>query len=153
MRFLAVCEIAAESRHCVRPAHLGNIRDRRDPLCHGELTTMSSLALMGPFDPADTRCAVSLHPVIRHRSDRGWSTFHFGDSLLARWDRPHGAGGAVMSYHHALQTWADERLGLGLEPPTPTGTGAYRKWTAEEIERHCAEHPDDTADKPCRLPS
>src|SRR5690606_15765179 len=60
----------------------------------------TSLEFLGPSDPNDTNCAAFLHPVIRHYHNGALQgEFHFGDSLLARWDRPHESGGAVMSYH------------------------------------------------------
>ncbi len=93
----------------------------------------SSLSFMGPSDPTDTHCAAFLHPVIRHWRQGEESEFHFGDSLLGRWDRPHGTGGAVMSYHHEFLAWLEERLGIDLKLADPVDGGAYRKWTEEEI--------------------
>lgn len=116
-------------------------------------SNVSALSFQGPSDPTDTRCAAFLHPVIRHRRPDGdWDEFHFGDSLLARWDRPHATGGAVMNYHHIFQRWADERLKLGLTLPEPVGTGAYRPWTEAEI----AAYRDRQAVEPeasCQVPS
>jgi thioredoxin reductase len=93
-----------------------------------------STTFFGPSDPTDTDCAAFLHPVVRHLHRGEVSEFHFGDSLLARWDRPHGSGGAVMSYHYRFQQWAIERLGLDIELPEATSGGAYQAWSPEQIE-------------------
>lgn len=91
-----------------------------------------SLTFMGPSDPQDTSCAAFLHPVIRHRFKGKETVFHFGDSLLARWDRPHGEGGAVMSYHYAFLQWLETQLGVDLQLPEPVEGGPYHKWTEAE---------------------
>jgi hypothetical protein len=44
------------------------------------------LSFLGPLDPTNTQCASILHPVIRHQFRCESSEFHFGDSLLGRWD-------------------------------------------------------------------
>ena len=44
----------------------------------------------------------------------------------------------MVSYHHEFQAWMNERLGLGLDLPPPVPAGAYRKWTAEELDRFIA---------------
>ncbi len=108
-----------------------------------------AISFMGPSDPSDTQCASFLHPVIYHLHQGQWSEFHFGDSLLARWDRPHESGGAVMSYHYAFQQWAQQRLGLTLDLPAPMEGGAYRKWTAQEIAQWQADHAAPTPEYPC----
>lgn len=109
----------------------------------------SALSFMGPSDPNDTECAAFLHPVIRHLHNGETREFHFGDSLLARWDRSHATGGAVMSYHHTFQAWAKEQLGLDIELPEPSPeVGAYRPWTEEEIQAHKAMQPEPR-DYPC----
>ncbi len=100
----------------------------------------SSITFMGPSDPLDTSCAAFLHPVIRHMYQGVTEEFHFGDSLLARWDRPHGKGGAVMSYHYTFQKWIEEKLGLELNLPEPIAGGAYREWSKEEIQRRQKDH-------------
>lgn len=100
----------------------------------------SSITFMGPSDPLDTSCAAFLHPVIRHMHQGMTEAFHFGDSLLARWDRPHGSGGAVMSYHYTFQKWVEEKLGLELNLPDPIAGGAYHEWSQEEIERWKKDH-------------
>lgn len=108
-----------------------------------------AISFMGPSDPTDTHCAGFLHPVIYHLHEGQWSEFHFGDSLLARWDRPHESGGAVMSYHHGFQQWAKERLGLPIDLPEPVAGGAYRAWSAEEIARWETAHAAPAAEYPC----
>lgn len=97
----------------------------------------SSIKFMGPSDPTDTSCTAFLHPTIRKLGSRNGdeAEFHFGDSLLGRWDRPHGDGGAVMSYHYLFQKWIEENLGVDLHLPEPTEGGPYRKWSEDEIER------------------
>lgn len=109
----------------------------------------SAISFMGPSDPSDTKCASFLHPVIYHLHEGDWSEFHFGDSLLARWDRPHESGGAVMSYHYAFQQWAQARLGLQLDLPALVEGGAFRKWTTAEIAQWQAEHVAPVVDYPC----
>lgn len=91
------------------------------------------LSFSGPSDPTRPELAVFLHPVIRHLHGGEEHEFHFGDSLLGRWDRPHGAGGPVMSYHAQFASWLEERVGapLGIdevERPSP-----YRPWSQDEI--------------------
>lgn len=110
-----------------------------------------AVRFMAPSDPTNTACSAFLHPVIRHRRGEDEAEFHFGDSLLARWDRPHASGGAVMSYHHQFMAWANDRLGLGLDLPTPTETGLYRPWSEAEIAAHRAARvaPEPA---PCKKP-
>ena len=111
-----------------------------------------SISFMGPSDPTNTECAAFLHPVIRYRGPAGEAEFHFGDSLLARWDRPHGAGGAVTSYHRGFLEWAAERLGLEINLPEPVHGGPYRRWPAEEVERWRREHATSEPPAPCKRP-
>ncbi|MBI1319466.1 MAG: SidA/IucD/PvdA family monooxygenase [Candidatus Hydrogenedens sp.] len=94
----------------------------------------TALDFMGPSDPNDTPRAAFLHPVIRHYFGGEMQEFHFGDSLLARWDRPHGEGGAVMSYHYEFQKWLESMLGLDFELPDPIEGGPYRAWSDEELQ-------------------
>jgi len=109
----------------------------------------SSLDFLGPSDPNDTKCAAFLHPVIRHYHNGLTDTFHFGDSLLARWDRPHDSGGAVMSYHYDFHKWASEKLGLDVELPSrPESNEAFEVWSAEEIKRH-SDMKRDNSEHPC----
>ncbi len=75
----------------------------------------SSLEFMGPSDPNDTENAVFLHPVIRHYFKGEVQEFHFGDSLLGRWDMPHKNGGAVMSYHGEFISWLEKVTGKKIE--------------------------------------
>ena len=112
-----------------------------------------STTFFGPSDPTNTDCAAFLHPVVRHLHRGETSEFHFGDSLLARWDRPHGSGGAVMSYHYKFQQWAIERLGLDIELPEATSGGAYHAWSPEEIEAWRGRQPMTTMEEaPCERP-
>lgn len=113
-----------------------------------------STTFFGPSDPTDTDCAAFLHPVVRHLHRGEISEFHFGDSLLARWDRPHGTGGAVMSYHYKFQQWAIERLGLGIELPEATASGgAYHAWSPEQIEAWRGSQPAmQEMEAPCLRP-
>ncbi|MDY6802257.1 MAG: NAD(P)-binding domain-containing protein [Cyanobacteriota bacterium] len=113
-----------------------------------------SLSFMGPSDPLDTSCAAFLHPVIRYMSNGETDKFHFGDSLLARWDRPHGTGGAVMSYHYTFQKWLEEKLGLDLNLPEPTEGGAYHKWSEEELLQWQAKSMvyEPKEESPCKRP-
>lgn len=94
----------------------------------------SSVGFLGPSDPNSPDCAAFLHPVIRYRRGSARDEFHFGDSLLARWDRPHSTGGAVMSYHLDFQRWMCGKVGARVETPPDNGdnSGAFRRWTQEE---------------------
>lgn len=92
----------------------------------------SSLELLGPSDPNDTKRAAFLHPVIRHYYYGKMEEFHFGDSLLARWDMPHGKGGAVISYHLDFQKWVKKMVGLNISIPKPIEGGPFHKWTTDE---------------------
>ena len=107
---------------------------------------------MGPSDPVDTSCAAFLHPVIRHIHNGEETEFHFGDSLLARWDRPHGDGGAVMSYHYLFQKWLETQLGIDLNLPEPVEGGPYRKWSQEEIAEWKLNNPPTDAVSECVRP-
>lgn len=92
----------------------------------------SSITFFGPSDPTDSACAAFLHPVIRYYRGDECEEFHFGDSLLARWDRPHAAGGAVMSNHHAFLQWLEARLDADFGIEEPTEAGAYHAWSEKE---------------------
>lgn len=94
----------------------------------------SSITFLGPSDPTDSSCAAFLHPVIRYYRGTQLQEFHFGDSLLARWDRPHATGGAVMSNHHAFLQWLESRLDTNFDLEEPTEAGAYHKWSEKEKE-------------------
>ena len=65
----------------------------------------SSMEFMGPSDPHATDKSAFLHPVIRHFYQGQVDEFHFGDSLLGRWDMPHAEGGAIGSYHVEFYNW------------------------------------------------
>ncbi len=93
----------------------------------------SPLSFSGPSDPTRPNMAVFLHPVIRHIHEGAEEEFHFGDSLLGRWDRPHSNGGAVMSYHADFASWLEDRLGAPLGIDVPTGPSQYRVWSQDEI--------------------
>lgn len=93
----------------------------------------SSIEFLGPSDPNSPDCAAFLHPVIRYRRGAVRDEFHFGDSLLARWDRPHGAGGAVVSYHLDFQRWMCDKVGVPVEEVGDGAqSGPFRPWTPEE---------------------
>lgn len=109
----------------------------------------SSLTFLGPSDPNDTPRAAFLHPVIRHHYGEKVDEFHFGDSLLARWDLPHGKGGAVISYHLDFQKWIKEKIGLEIEIPEGIEGGPFHRWpTGEEItiELNEQKQPEALAD-------
>jgi hypothetical protein len=72
----------------------------------------SSLEFLGPSDPHDTPNSAFLHPVIRHYYQGEMQEFHFGDSLLGRWDLPHSTGGAIASYHTEFYNWLANILNL-----------------------------------------
>jgi thioredoxin reductase/uncharacterized protein with PQ loop repeat len=110
----------------------------------------SSLTFMGPSDPLDTPCAAFLHPVVRHLHQGVTEEFHFGDSLLGRWDRPHGKGGAVMSYHYTFLKWLETRLGLNLNLPEPVEGGSYHKWSEAEIQQWKLSQVTEDADRLCK---
>ncbi len=113
----------------------------------------SSLNFLGPSDPNNTNCAAFLHPVIRHYYNNKTEEFHFGDSLLARWDRPHKEGGAVISYHYDFQKWVKEKVGLDIKlPPLPgKNAGPFRKWSKKEIKKwKRANRPKKSGDQQCR---
>jgi thioredoxin reductase len=112
----------------------------------------SSLSFLGPSDPTNSACASFLHPVIRHMHRGETSVFHFGDSLLARWDRPHGTGGAVRSYHYEFQEWAKGCLGLDLELPAPVDGGPYHPWSSSEIQTWNERQQATAEPAPCRRP-
>ncbi len=89
----------------------------------------SSLEFMGPSDPHDTPKAAFLHPVIRYLHNGGEDEFHFGDSLLGRWDMPHSEGGAIGSYHTEFYNWI--ATVFGLEPIDASSLGedpVFEKW-------------------------
>lgn len=65
----------------------------------------SSLEFLGPSDPHNTKLSAFLHPVIRYYEGEQYDEFHFGDSLLGRWDMPHSSGGAIASYHSEFHSW------------------------------------------------
>lgn len=94
----------------------------------------SSITFLGPSDPTDSSCAAFLHPVIRYYRGGELEEFHFGDSLLARWDRPHATGGAVTSNHHAFLHWLEARLNTNFGIEEPTEAGPYHKWSDQEKE-------------------
>ena len=72
----------------------------------------SSLDFMGPSDPHNTDKSAFLHPIIRYYYKNEVKEFHFGDSLLGRWDLPHSEGGAIASYHAEFYNWLAEIFDL-----------------------------------------
>lgn len=93
----------------------------------------SSTKFLGPSDPNRPDCAAFLHPVIRYQQGAARDEFHFGDSLLVRWDRPHGTGGAVMSYHLAFREWMCGKVGARVETVgNGHAAGPFRRWAPEE---------------------
>ena len=111
-----------------------------------------AITFLGPSDPTDTRAAAFLHPVIRHRHGDQRDEFHFGDSLLGRWDLPPASGGAVMPYHHAFRRWFHGRLGWELPGEAVELGGDYRPWTDAEREAWEADHPERPSDATYRNP-
>ncbi len=112
----------------------------------------SSITFFGPSDPTNPSCAAFLHPVIRYYRGGEQQEFHFGDSLLARWDRPHASGGAVTSNHHAFLNWLNERLDANLELEEPTDDGVYRKWSDKEKEMWEKNHMSARSTPECTRP-
>ncbi|MFK7974601.1 MAG: NAD(P)-binding domain-containing protein [Halioglobus sp.] len=94
----------------------------------------SSITFLGPSDPTDSNCAAFLHPVIRYYRGDEMQEFHFGDSLLARWDMSHAKGGAVTSNHHAFLQWLEARLKTNFDIEAPEDAGVYHKWSEKEKE-------------------
>ncbi len=89
----------------------------------------SSLEFMGPSDPHDTSKAAFLHPVIRYFYNGREEEFHFGDSLLGRWDMPHSEGGAIGSYHTEFYNWMAGIFGLELIDANSLGEDpVFDKW-------------------------
>ncbi len=97
-----------------------------------------ALTFTGPSDPNDPASAAFLHPVVRRLRDGeldrdAQEEFHFGDSLLGRWDMPHDAGGAVMPYHRAFARWFHRQLDRSAPEPEGPEESSYRAWSNEEI--------------------
>lgn len=124
---------------------LAYAQEHLNPQTHNLLITLefgfhhyperNSLDFMGPSDPNNTPKAAFLHPVIKHYYRGAFSEFHFGDSLLGRWDRPHHEGGAVASYHREFLHWLQDRLGVPMPElnGSTTENKSYRVWTQEEV--------------------
>lgn len=90
----------------------------------------SALEFMGPSDPHDTEKSVFLHPVIRHYYQGKTQEFHFGDSLLGRWDMPHASGGAIASYHTEFYNWMAKIFDIELIDINNAGEHPnFEKWT------------------------
>jgi hypothetical protein len=113
----------------------------------------SSITFFGPSDPTDSSCAAFLHPVIRYHQGDELQEFHFGDSLLARWDRPHDTGGAVTSNHHAFLKWLDARLDANFDIEEPTEAGPYHKWSEKEKEMWEMNNMTTVSDPECVRPN
>ena len=89
----------------------------------------SSMEFMGPSDPHDTENSAFLHPVIRHFYLGKMEEFHFGDSLLGRWDMPHEEGGAIASYHSEFYNWMADIFQLEKIPLDDLGENpVFEKW-------------------------
>jgi len=111
--------------------------------------TDPALSYLGPSDPNDPACGAFLHPIIRYRRGSLTDEFHFGDSLLGRWDRTHGQGGAVSSYEVDLQRWGYEKFGLDTSGLAEPVLADFRPWTPDEIEQWNATHDQAAvADEP-----
>ncbi|MFD9889705.1 NAD(P)-binding domain-containing protein [Amycolatopsis sp. NPDC059027] len=115
----------------------------------------SAVQFLGPSDPNHPDCTAFLHPVIRYRRGTARDEFHFGDSLLARWDRPHGHGGAVVSYHLDFQRWMCGKLGIPAPQADARPDGPFRPWTPEEhaawtAKENAAERDEPTCQKTLR---
>jgi hypothetical protein len=89
----------------------------------------SSLEFLGPSDPHNTDKSAFLHPVIRYYYQDEYKEFHFGDSLLGRWDMPHNEGGAIASYHSEFYNWLAEIFDLEKIDPSEFGENPnFVKW-------------------------
>lgn len=89
----------------------------------------SSLEFLGPSDPHNTDKSAFLHPVIRYYYQDEYKEFHFGDSLLGRWDMPHNEGGAIASYHSEFYNWLAEIFDLEKIDPSELGENPnFVKW-------------------------
>ncbi len=113
----------------------------------------SSITFFGPSDPTDTTCAAFLHPVIRYYRGGEMEEFHFGDSLLARWDMPHAAGGAVTSNHVAFLNWLNTTLGADYDVDEPSEEGPYRKWSDKEKDMWDKNHMSTESTPECVRPN
>ena len=89
----------------------------------------SSLEFLGPSDPHNTDKSAFLHPVIRYFYKDETKEFHFGDSLLGRWDMPHAEGGAIASYHTEFYNWMAGIFGLEKIDISSLGENPiFEKW-------------------------
>tara|TARA_Y100000385_G_scaffold66934_1_gene66705 strand:+ start:18599 stop:20236 length:1638 start_codon:yes stop_codon:yes gene_type:complete len=89
----------------------------------------SSLDFMGPSDPHNTDKSAFLHPIIRYYYKNEVKEFHFGDSLLGRWDLPHSEGGAIASYHAEFYNWLAEIFDLDKVDVSSLGENPnFEKW-------------------------
>jgi thioredoxin reductase len=113
----------------------------------------SSITFMGPSNPVDSSCAAFLHPVIRYYRGEDIDEFHFADSLLGRWDRPHDEGGAVMSNHYAFLKWLERKLGTDFNLSAPSDSGAYHVWSEEEKEEWRNNQITSERDYECERPN
>lgn len=116
-----------------------HIRKNIDPQKHTFILTlefgnhnypgMSSLEFSKPSDPNNTKMSYFLHPVIRHYYGGIEDEFHFGDSLLGRWDMIHADGGSIASYHAEFYNWFADILGIEKTDLTNIGENPhYEKW-------------------------
>lgn len=89
----------------------------------------SSLEFMGPSDPHDTENSAFLHPVVRYYYQGNCEAFHFGDSLLGRWDMPHAEGGAIASYHTEFYNWLANIFNIPSKDVSNLGENPnFEKW-------------------------
>jgi thioredoxin reductase len=89
----------------------------------------SSLDFMGPSDPHNTDKSAFLHPIIRYYYKNELKEFHFGDSLLGRWDMPHSEGGAIASYHSEFYNWLADIFSLEKIDVSDMGENPnFEKW-------------------------
>lgn len=95
---------------------------------------MSSLDFMKPSDPNNTEKSAFLHPVVRHYFNNKVEEFHFGDSLLGRWDMTHAEGGAIASYHAEFYNWMATILNLEEVELTEIGEHPdYEIWVEDQL--------------------
>ena len=110
-----------------------------------------AVSFFGPSDPMNTDAAAFLHPVVRaRRSGVETGRFHFGDSLLGRWDLPHATGGAVMPYHEEFRRWVHAHLQIELSESPAEPAGAYRIWEDGERARWVSVNRVDHVSPPFR---
>jgi thioredoxin reductase len=89
----------------------------------------SSMSFMGPSDPHETEKSAFLHPIVRYYHKGDQKEFHFGDSLLGRWDMPHSSGGAIATYHTEFYNWLASIFELPTIDTSSLGENPnFEKW-------------------------